>query len=382
MRKKQIFIFLTIFFIINGLVNFYIFLRGYEGLELHEGFRGIYIAFFIIVSNAFILGRFLEKKSLWRISNIFIWIGSFWFAFIAYFFLSLLLFDFLRLANVFGHFLPQNLPYRELKFYAMAGEIFVVTSAILAGYFNAKKIRIKKLEFEIPKVNSLSKVITIAVASDIHLGTIIGKSRTKKIVNKINSLNPDLILLPGDIVDGDVEPVIQLNLGETLRTLKSKYGIFAITGNHEYIGGVEPSVKYIEEHNIRVLRDETIEAAGVTIIGREDRSIKGFAGKERKSLQVLSENIGTGKALIVMDHQPFHLEESESIGADLQLSGHTHHAQIWPFSYITKKIYEVSWGYKKKGNTHVYVSCGVGTWGPPVRIGSVSEILEIKLKFL
>ena len=85
------------------------------------------------------------------------------------------------------------------------------------------------------------------------------------------------------------------------------------------------------------------------------------------------------KPIILMDHTPFHLEEAEQNGIDFQLSGHTHHAQLWPWSYITKAVYEVSWGYKKKGNTHVYVSCGAGTWGPPIRIGNTPEILDIRL---
>src|SRR5947209_10725310 len=246
MRKRQVFIFLAIFFVVNGLVNFYIFLRGYEGLELHENLRGIYAALFLIVSNSYVVGRFLEKRSQWKVSDVFCRLGSFWFAFVLYFFLTVVLFDLIRLINIFGHFLPEGLPYREFKFYLEAVVIGITLLLCLAGYVNAKKIRVKKLEFIITKANVVANELTIAVASDIHLGTIIGKRWTRRIVNQINSLHPDLILLPGDIVAGDVEPVIKLNLGETLRQLKAKYGIYAITGNHEYIGGVEKAVKYIQ----------------------------------------------------------------------------------------------------------------------------------------
>jgi predicted MPP superfamily phosphohydrolase len=382
MRKKQIAIFFSVFFSIYALINFYIYIRGYEGLEYYPELRIGYIILFLSVSLSYFAGRFFEKRNVWLVSDVFIWIGSFWFAFILYFFFSIILIDLIRLANIFGHFLPSGESYAELKFFVTIALIAFISFLLFIAYLNAKKIRIKTLELPINKQNEIAKKLTIAVASDIHLGTIIGRKRTKRIVDAINSLNPDIILLPGDIVDGDVEPVIKLNLGEVLRQLKSNYGIYAITGNHEYIGGVEPSVKYISEHGIRVLRDEVIDIAGMTIIGREDRSINGFAGKIRKSLIDLSEGIDHVKPVIVMDHQPFHLEESEGIGADLQLSGHTHHAQLWPLNFITKKIYEISWGYKKKGNTHIYVSCGVGTWGPPTRLGSVSEIIEIRLKFL
>jgi hypothetical protein len=356
-------------------------LRAYEGLELHPEFRPGYIILYLIISLSYFAGRFFEKRNVRFLDDIFIWAGSFWFAFILYFLLSIIVLDLVRFANIFGHFLPMGETYTQLKFTTLLADICIITLAVFIGHLNTRKIRVKKLEFELAKKNPVANTLTIAVASDIHLGTIIGRKWTQKIVAKINSLKPDIILLPGDIVDGDLEPVIKLNLGEMLRRLRSKYGVYAITGNHEYIGGVEAAVKYIEEHEIKVLRDERIEVAGVTFIGREDRSIKGFAGKERKNITALADGIDHSKALIVMDHQPFHLEESEHVGADLQLSGHTHHAQLWPLNFITKKIYEVSWGYKKKGNTHIYVSCGVGTWGPPVRLGSVPEIIEIRLKF-
>ena len=106
-----------------------------------------------------------------------------------------------------------------------------------------------------------------------------------------------------------------------------------------------------------------------------------FSGKQRKSLDEIVKTISTNHPKILLDHTPFKLEQAEQNKIDLQLSGHTHHGQMWPANLITKMIYEVSWGYKKKGNTHYYVSCGAGTWGPPVRTGSSSEIVNIKIKF-
>jgi hypothetical protein len=224
--------------------------------------------------------------------------------------------------------------------------------------------------------------MNVVVASDIHLGTIVCKSKLERIVDRINALEPDLVLLPGDVVDEDIGPVIRNNLGETLRKIRSKFGVVAITGNHEYIGGVEPACTYLVEHGITMLRDSSITINdSVIIVGREDISIRGFTGKIRKPLKELMSDVDKSYPIILMDHQPFHLEEAEANGADLQLSGHTHHGQLWPFNFITKKVYELSWGYKKKGNTHYYVSCGVGTWGPPVRTGNRPEIVSLRLKF-
>jgi predicted MPP superfamily phosphohydrolase len=224
--------------------------------------------------------------------------------------------------------------------------------------------------------------MNVVVASDIHLGTIVCKSKLERIVERINALEPDLVLLPGDVVDEDIGPVIRNNLGETLRKIRSRFGVVAITGNHEYIGGVEPASKYLVEHGITMLRDSSITINdSIIIVGREDISIRGFTGKVRKPLNELMSGLDKSYPIILMDHQPFHLEEAEINGVDLQLSGHTHHGQLWPFNFITKKVYELSWGYKKKGNTHYYVSCGVGTWGPPVRTGNRPEIVNLKLKF-
>lgn len=382
MRKRQIFIFFFIFFSLYVVINSYIFIRGYQGLEICSEIRDFYTGIFLLIAFSYFIGRFLERRFLSRMSDIFIWLGSLWFAFILYFLISILAFDLIRLVNLFAHFLPDGYLYFRLKFYLLLGDVGLTSLIVLLGFLNSRNIRIKRLAIDISKTNAFAKELTLVVASDIHLGTIIGKRRTQKIVEIINSLNADLVLLPGDIVDGDVEPVIKLNLGEVLRTIKSKYGIFAITGNHEYIGGVEPAVRYISEHGIRVLRDETIEIAGMTIIGREDRAITSFAGKQRRTIEKLAEGIDPSKPIILMDHQPFKLEEGVNIGADLQLSGHTHHGQLWPLNFITKKVYELSWGYKRKGNTHIYVSCGAGTWGPPIRLGNTPEIMLIKLNFI
>jgi len=257
-----------------------------------------------------------------------------------------------------------------------------VVLTVVTGYLNTRSPVVKKLNISIDKKAGDLKSLKIAVASDIHMGTIIARRSVERIVNRINSIGADIVLLPGDVVDEDIGPVIKRNLGEFLRNIRSKYGVYAVTGNHEYIGGAEAACKYLEEHGIVELRDRYVKIAdSFYVVGREDRASKGFAGILRKPLAVLMEGIDKSLPVILMDHQPVHLEEAERSGVDLQLSGHTHHGQLWPFNFITKKIYEVSMGYKKKGNTHIYVSCGVGTWGPPLRTGNRPEIVEINIKF-
>ena len=384
MKKINFVIFFSIALSVYALINYYIFIREWEAGGFQSTWRTIYVAAFLLLSISFIAGRILERVTLSWFSSTLVLLGSFWLAAMVYFLLFAFAIDIIRLLNFIVPFFPSFLtvnPERTKEVTSLV-VIIVVTVIVIGGYINARRPIIKTLDLSIPKNGRAMKSLNIAVASDIHLGTIVCKSKLERIVEHINSLNPDLVLLPGDVVDEDIGPVIRNNLGETLRKIQSKYGVFAITGNHEYIGGVEPACNYLVEHGITMLRDTWVKIGdGLYVVGREDISIRGFTGKTRKPLPELMAEVDKSYPIILMDHQPFRLEEAEINGVDLQLSGHTHHGQLWPFNFITKKVYELSWGYKKKGNTHYYVSCGVGTWGPPIRTGNRPEIINIKLQF-
>jgi predicted MPP superfamily phosphohydrolase len=259
----------------------------------------------------------------------------------------------------------------------------LVSVIVFLGNLNKKDLTIRTLNLTLPKGESKLNELNIVMAADLHLSTIDGENILSNIVDKINSLNPDIILFSGDVVDDKAEVLNRERIGDSFKRLKPKYGIYSINGNHEFINSVEPSVKYMEEYEMKVLRDnyELVDSS-LYVIGREDASMKNFTGKERKTLGQIIQDISTNHPKILLDHTPVKLEQAESNGIDLQLSGHTHHGQIWPGNIITNLIYEVSWGYKKKGNTHIYVTSGAGTWGPPVRTGSKSEIVNIKIKFV
>jgi predicted MPP superfamily phosphohydrolase len=382
MRKRDIVIFFSLVLTLYGLFNLYIFTRGWQALPEGSALRTWYTSLFLILSLSFIVGRFIERIRITPLSSALIWLGSFWLAAMVYFLLIVVAIDVLRLLDSMFPFIPQSFFMPKSKFNVVMVSIIMVASIVVAGAINAGAPRIKTLNLTIPKNSHLLKSLNIVAASDIHLGTIICKARLERIVEKINSLNADVVLLPGDVVDEDIGPVIKQNLGETLRKIRSKYGVIAITGNHEYIGGVEAACKYLVEHGITMLRDSVVKVADtVYVVGREDVSYNRGAQRRRKSLPELIHGINKTLPIILMDHQPFRLHEAEENGVDLQLSGHTHDGQLWPFNYLTRRIFEVSWGYKKKGNTHIYVSCGVGSWGPPVRVGNTPEIMNIKLTF-
>lgn len=382
MKTTQAITFFAIVFSIYGLINFYIAKRIISVIP--DNYKNLSIVVLVFLILSYIFGRILENYWVSYLSDFLIWCGSFWIAIMFYSFLFLITIDLIRIINHFLHFLPSFItenPVKVKKFLSVSISILIFI-LIMGGYFTSKIINIRKYDLFINKKAGNLKSLNIVMASDLHLGTINGKMFAYKIVDKINKLKPDIILFAGDIIDEDIKPVLKDNVGEALFELKAKYGIFGITGNHEYIGGVDDAVNYLNAHKIQMLRDSSILIDNAFyIVGREDRSINRFSEKKRKELNELTKDLDKSLPNILMDHQPFHLEEAEQNGIDLQLSGHTHYGQLWPLNYIIRKIYELPWGYKLKGNTHYYVSCGAGGWGPPIRIGSLPEIVNIKLHF-
>jgi uncharacterized protein len=376
------FIFFAIVLFIYGAINFYIVWRGISIVprEYHTLF--ITASLFLIIS--YIAGRILERTFPSIVSTLLIWIGSFWIAFMFYFFLVLIIVDILRLINFIIPYFPPVF-YRNpanTKLWTALVIVVVVSITVIGGFINTKSIVIKNYKLYVKKSAGGLKTLNIVMASDIHLGTILGKPFLEKIVGEINSLKPDIVLFPGDIIDEDIGPVLRDGVGEVFPKIISKYGIYAVTGNHEYIGGVEAACTYLNSYGIKMLRDSVVKIDDAFyLIGREDRSAGYMSKYPRKNLGVLLGGIDKSLPLIMMDHQPFGLIEASDNGIDLQLSGHTHNGQLWPLNFLISKIYELGWGYALKGKTHYYVSCGVGGWGPPVRTGSRPEIINIKLVF-
>jgi predicted MPP superfamily phosphohydrolase len=375
-RRRSFLSFFSIALGLYALINAYIFVRLNHAVPDGCWFHPILLPLFLFIALSYIAGQFLEHKSSTTVSSALTWIGSFWLGAITWFLPAFLILDLVKL--VLGLFSVGFLQGAEMTQMTSSVVMIVVSVGMFTGFLNARNIRVKPLSI---KIDKSSQPLRIAAISDMHMGSLIGRRMVQQMVRKINSIKPDIVLMIGDQVDGNPHPVMQLDLGSELKKIESKYGVFAITGNHEYIGNAEISCAYLEAHGIKMIRDAVIEVAGAYLVGREDRAAKQFAHMERKSLEELVAPLDKTKPIILLDHTPFHLEEAEQNGIDLQLSGHTHHAQIWPWSYITKRVYEVSWGYKKKGNTHVYVSCGSGTWGPPIRIGNTPEIMCINLAF-
>jgi uncharacterized protein len=384
MKFSALVVFYSIFFAIYFLANFYIYFRGYQAIAYLSGSRFIYSILFWILASSYLISRFLERTHLDILHDTLYWVGSFWFAIMLYAFLIILIAEFTRLSNLFFHFLPESgsINYLKLKFGTLIGSIVLIILISLIGFINARTPRIKELNLEISKKAGNYKELRIAMASDIHMGVLFGKGRMEKMVNDINSLKPDIIVFAGDILDEVQKPIFRDNIGEPLKKLKAPLGVYGITGNHEYIGGIARALNYIHSLGIIMIRDSVIKIdESFYLAGREDRDISRFNGHTRKELGDILKGIDHTLPIILLDHQPFKLNTAVENGVDLQLSGHTHHGQFWPLNYITSRIYEQSWGYRRKGNTHIYVSNGYGFWGPPIRIGNRPEIVFVTLRF-
>ena len=274
--------------------------------------------------------------------------------------------------------------------------VFAVMLAIF-GYGNAyyyNKVR-QPLEIKTDKVISLEEdspksfgkaTTKIVLLSDLHLGYHNRRSEFKKWVDLINAEHPDLILIGGDIIDISVRPLLEENVAEEFHCLKAP--VYACLGNHEYYSGEPKAQQFYRDAGIHLLRDSVAKIGNIAIIGRDDRSnphrksiaeIIGQAERNR-NLTVLSNKKKYKEFTILLDHQPYHLEEAEQNGIDFQFSGHTHHGQVWPISWITDAIYEDAFGPLRKGDTQYYVSSGMGIWGGKFRIGTRSEYVVLTLQ--
>jgi predicted MPP superfamily phosphohydrolase len=382
MKTYQLIVFLLIVLTIYFIGNAYIFFKGYNIIPPVREKRVLYTIIFIVIAVTFIAAKILESRHSSVLTDILNIIGGFWMAFMLYGFIFLILSDItaliLRIPGIINS--SNILNYRKWAFFITAGISVVL---ILGGFINAVIPVVSRYNITINKAADDVKELKIAAVSDIHLGSIIRKRSIKILSGMLEREQPDIVFLLGDIVDGELGPVLRGDLLQYFTMPHTVDGLFAITGNHEFIGGADRTIPYIESKGITVLKDEIIILpGGIQVIGRLDRDSRRFYGKDRLPLSDLMKDIDHSRPVIVLDHQPLNLEEAEKNGVDLQLSGHTHNGQFWPLNYITRKIYELSYGYLKKGNTQIIVSSGFGLWGPRVRSGSRSEMIVINVDFV
>ncbi|MDX3431557.1 metallophosphoesterase [Streptomyces sp. ME01-18a] len=215
----------------------------------------------------------------------------------------------------------------------------------------------------------------IAVVSDIHLGPILGRAHTRRVVDAINATSPDLVAVVGDLVDGSVA-----DLGpaaEPLAGLEARHGSYFVTGNHEYFSGAAEWVDHVRELGLHPLENARVEIAGFDLAGVND-----VAGESEGQGPDFARALGDrdrGRASVLLAHQPVVIDDAVEYGVGLQLSGHTHGGQLWPGNLVAELANPTVAGYERYGDTQLYVSRGAGAWGPPVRVGAPSDITVVEL---
>lgn len=381
MKSSQLIIFLAVVFTVYFAGNAYIFFKGYNAIPAIRENRWLYTILFITLAITFIIAKVLESRHSTVFSDVLNIIGGFWMAFLVYGFFFFILSDLISLLlRIPGIINTTNIAdFRKWSFVTVVSVSIVL---IAGGFINAIIPKVREYNITIPKVTDGIQRLRVAAVSDIHLGSIIRKRSMNKLSEILEQQKPDVIFLLGDIIDGEMGPVLRGDLLQYLKVPVTNDGLYAITGNHEFIGGAKKTIPYIESKGIRVLKDELVLLpGGIQVAGRTDRDSKRFYSKERKPLEELLETTDRRYPVIVLDHQPVNIDEAVRNNVDLQLSGHTHNGQFWPLNYFTRAIYEVSYGYKKIGNTQIIVSSGFGIWGPRIRSASRSEILVINISF-
>jgi predicted MPP superfamily phosphohydrolase len=257
---------------------------------------------------------------------------------------------------------------------------FIILTLIMVGFLLAGNINYhhkKRVELNIKtnKKIAIDKPLKIVAIADLHLGYGIGTEEFRSWVKLINQEEPDVLLIAGDAIDNSLKPLHEKNFAAIFREIKTIHGIYMVPGNHEYISNITKSIDFLTHAGVTILRDSVAMIDQVFyIVGRDDRS-----NSQRKTVDELTVALDSTKPIILLDHQPFNFDEVEKNQIDLFFAGHTHDGQAWPISLITKGMYEVSHGYLKKGNTHFYVTSGIGIWGGKFRIGSGSEYVVVRL---
>jgi predicted MPP superfamily phosphohydrolase len=371
------FFFFIVVFIIYSAINTYVFLRGRQALPSSKKIRVAYATIYFLLYASFIIAMLGRNSLPLAIQKILYIPGTVWLGVMLYLLLFFIVTDLIYFTNRFFHYLPEKIVSHFRKIQVFSGYILVLCLSVY-GYYQFTHPQIVEQKIRINKQAGHYKSLKIVGVSDLHLGVGIDKNRLAEYVRLINDQHPDAIIIAGDIIDNNALPLEIGRMWEELNQLQAPLGVYACLGNHEYLSGIEASMNFLQKTNLHLLIDNsTLVANSFQIVGRDDKQ----RSLNRKPLKELVKNTDAALPLLLLDHEPYHLEEAEENGIDLQFSGHTHNGQIWPGNLFTGILYEQSHGYKQKGNTHYFVTSGLGLWGPPFRIGTQSELVVFNIEF-
>lgn len=337
-------------------------------------FRLLYLSVVLsFFASIFYQSALLEHERLDTVVTYYItvYLGLFMFSFV--------LFAGFDVAFLIGRFLPRDWKVLPAIRWLYADGLSVLLISLLVtfyGIWNVKQIVLKEYDIVINKQSNIDE-LNIVMVGDFHLGTSIKEKELADIIEKINALSADIVFITGDLVDHATTNKLKKQAAYQLSLINSKYGTYYIFGNHEYYLGDAFAETAIIRSSLNFLYDETaLIDNSFYVVGRAD-----VTDRERKSIDALTESLDKDKPIILLDHQPRDIEEAVAGGVDLQLSGHTHKGQIFPFGLLVKAFNGLFYGYYKIGEYQAIVTSGVGAWRFPIRVGSNSEIVYIKARF-
>ncbi|MDR1980890.1 MAG: metallophosphoesterase [Tannerellaceae bacterium] len=361
------------------LLNPYIFLRGYQAIPAKKSWRIPYVLLFAVELLTYFTGYFFRKVLPDDVMILILQYCGAWYVFLLYTTMALLAVELARLSNRLYKWYPRwVVPHWK----AVKLTLFFVISAGVGGllacaYHTVAHPVVTHVHVTLPKGTGSLDSLTVVMMSDLHIGEIIGKKMVQKYVALSNGQSPDMVVLVGDIMDYESRHAEKARIEEDLQRLQAPLGVYAVYGNHEYRANRHAKKRWLQKTGATLLVDSTLSIADAFyLVGRDDRT-----NKRRAPLHTLMQGIDAGKPVIVLDHQPWSFAEMNMNNVDLGLCGHTHNGQLWPYPLLMKLIYECPYGYYRKGPTQFYVSSGIGIAGPPYRVGTVSELVVLHIRF-
>lgn len=368
--NKTVVLFFAIFLLVYGGAHLYIWARLVQPLQLGGVALWLMRVAFALLFLSFPLIHFELRHKSGPLITAASFVSSVWLGMVVYLVLVTYCFDIVRL-----YAYPAD-PFGRNQIAAVAAIVAAIT---IYGLASARSIGVTDLRVKMPNLPGHLEGMRIAQISDVHMGLIVRGPRLDKIVTMVNDLRPDLIVITGDLVDA--EALQMAGMMRPLMRLKSRYGVFAVPGNHEYFAGIERAQAFIEEAGVTMLRNRWVTIAdGLQLVGRDDPVSARITGEEVPALGEIMEGTDRSKPTVLLYHTPDStFEELQAHGVHLQLSGHTHKGQLWPFNFIVRVLFKTYYGRFTSGDTTIYVSRGTGTWGPPMRVGARPEITAITL---
>jgi uncharacterized protein len=381
-------LFLSIMVTLTGAAHYYLWSRLVRDPGLPPGLSRVlsYLLLFLFVS---IPGSLFLRRSAWGgTSEALVWVAMIWLGLLLFLTLALGVADLVRgiweLARAFGERPPEDPQRRQVVARLVAGAAALTAGSL--GLWSLRsalgRVQLRRVEVtlgRLPKALSGTRIVQI---SDLHVGPTIHRAFLETIVRECNALSPDLLVITGDLVDGSVAELAKHVA--PLADLRAKYGVFFVTGNHEYYSGAQEWCSELTRLGVRVLRNERVSigdaVASFDLAGVDDHSAKRFGYGHGEDLPKALHNRDLSRELVLLAHQPRTIFEAQTHAVGLQLSGHTHGGQIWPWSYLVRLQQPVVAGLARFGQSLVYVSSGTGYWGPPMRLGAPPEITELTLR--